>query len=245
MSINSHIPEKHIHGIDTSIAELDVLQSRTVAPAPMPHQFVGTVLDNTAVLLTAPANSLDLGGRFATFEHMKNWISVMQAVHRSFYSSILISVEAGLEFICNEHKLAINSHRKFQTDALLDAIQVCIESSPNIDANAHAALKKLRKQNLPRRPEFSDYLETALKASKLDKNKKTQWRKFFQALSIVRNKVSHSDPSLNETEKTSLRGGGFEDLISEDGSLVTNSLHYSPIATSTLNFFDALQLNKP
>lgn len=77
-------PAKHLQRILEAVDELTAFHSRTAAPAPMPHQFVGTVVDNTVGLLTAPANALDGGARAIRFSDHANWLSLMQAVHRSF-----------------------------------------------------------------------------------------------------------------------------------------------------------------
>ncbi|CAI8804767.1 HEPN_RiboL-PSP domain-containing protein [Pseudomonas sp. IT-P74] len=237
MSTNSHTPENHLHAIDTSIAELKDLERRTIAPASIPHQFIGTMVDNTMVLLTTPANILDQGGRSFSCTGFETWISLMQAVHRSFYSSILLATERALKFICDEQNLEVNSRRKLKHDVLLDIIQANIQNSPA----ASKAVAELKKQNKHNRPDFSDYLECALDATNLDKETIVKWRKFFRALSIARNKASHSNTALTEAEKADLRDGGFALLISDTGIFVTNPRNYAQASILVLDFFDELQ----
>jgi len=71
--------QAHLVAIDAAIASLIALSGRMTAPAPVSHQFIGTIVDNTIVLLTAPGNSLDIGSRSFMFSHTRNWISLMQA----------------------------------------------------------------------------------------------------------------------------------------------------------------------
>jgi hypothetical protein len=239
MPIDNDLAERHILAIDASIAELFDLESRTAEPAPLPHQFIGTVVDNTLTLLTAPANSLDNAGRVVSISDTVNWLSVMQAVHRSFYSSILLAVERGLKSICDQHNVEIDCKRKLTFENLLNIVETETTHSPETTK----ALKELRNLTKSNRPEFSDYLNTALNTTALNKKTKTEWRNFFAGLSIVRNKVSHSDPTLSEIEQSNLRKWGFSPLVSDDGILKINPRHYTQTVNSILDFFDILQKN--
>src|SRR4051794_8685366 len=92
----------HLQRIEEALAMLQSFHARTSAPVPLPHQYVGTIIDNTVALLTAPANALDGGARRIIFDQDRSWLSLMQAVHRSFFSSIHTAVEAGLHTMCAE-----------------------------------------------------------------------------------------------------------------------------------------------
>jgi hypothetical protein len=102
------------------------------------------------------------------------------------------------------------------------------------------AVKNLRRLIRTKRPGFNDYLEGALSAVSLSKEIKKAWRLFFRALSIVRNKASHSDPSLTEAEREILRQGGFNAMVSDTGELKMNTRMYQQVAALILDFFDVL-----
>jgi hypothetical protein len=231
----------HIAAIDAAIAELLALGKRTGAPASIQHQYIGTMVDNTMVLLTAPANSLDSGKRICRFTEMHNWISLMQAVHRSFLSSIQTATEKGLAEYCKANNADVCSRMKDNTEAQLKILEEHVNSTAEIAR----AIKKLRVSNRGMRPAFDDYLETAMGVAKLSKETKKTWRTFFRSLSILRNKVSHSDSLLDENERACLREGGFGKLISADnGQLSMNARMYKEIASYTLDFFDMLLSSK-
>jgi hypothetical protein len=225
----------HLAHIVQAIEDLSKFSTKTTAPAPIPHQFVGTVIDNTTCLLHAPANTLDSGGRFATLED-HNWKSLIAAVHRSFLSSIHLATEASLKHFCEERNIMVSSKIDQNLSEALDKIQRASEKNPEISK----PLKTIRTLSIQRHPCFDDYLETALKISSLTTDKKTEWRKFFLALSTARNKVSHSDSSLSEHNKHILAEGKLEALISATGGLQFNPTQYKPIVELTLNFFDQL-----
>src|SRR2546427_12833516 len=98
---------KHLHRISEAIEELAPLSKAYAAPAPESIQFLGTVVDDTVGLLTAPANAIDGGSRHVTFEKKLNWRSLMQAVHRSFFSDVRTAAEAGLTQICRKYGIEV------------------------------------------------------------------------------------------------------------------------------------------
>ncbi|HAU2062766.1 TPA: hypothetical protein JBK43_14670, partial [Legionella pneumophila] len=103
----------HLQHILTTLEELIIISKKTAAPSDNCFQYIGTIVDNTIGLLTAPANSLDGGNRRISFNDDNNWVSLMQAVHRSFLSSIQTSVERALAESCKiieiKSKKKINS----------------------------------------------------------------------------------------------------------------------------------------
>ena len=227
-------PRTHLEAIEAALRELLSLEPRTKAPAPLPHQFVGTVVDNTIGLLIAPLNALDGGHRTITFSATHNWMSLMQGVHRSFFSSIHLAAEAGLVGLCKERQVPPRSRLQA---AMLGALARIEAGAGHIPA-AHRAIKDLRALLRTYRPGFDDHLEGVLSTVNLSEETKKTWRRFFRALSIVRNKTSHSDPTLTEDEQSRLRGGGFGVMVSQTGDLVANPRMYFQVAGFTLDFLD-------
>jgi len=90
----------HLEHILASLDELLLVSKKTSAPSDNCFQYLGTTVDNTILLLTAPAKILDDGYRRLIFNEDKNWVSLMQEVHRSFFSSIQVAVEKALTEQC-------------------------------------------------------------------------------------------------------------------------------------------------
>lgn len=232
--VNPFDANLHIETIDEAIAELIQFHSRTAAPALLPHQFIGTVIDNTLALLTVPANSLDGGNRIAYFSEINNWRSLIRSIHSSFLSQIHLATERALIVICDEQNLKVQV--AFQS-SLIEAIAQ-IEAHIGNQDSLKDALKVLKAIAQKGRPQFDDYLNTVLSDSNLEKKTKKVWRKFFRALSIARNKTSHSITTLTDGERLELRDGGCAALISESGDLVINPRMYAQIVNHILNFLD-------
>jgi hypothetical protein len=90
------------------------------------------------------------------------------------------------------------------------------------------------------RPNFYDYLNAALGISSIENEQKKMWRKFFDSLTIIRNKSAHSDPTLTENEVQRLKDGGYGILVSADNQVQINPRNYYQIALHTFDFFDEL-----
>ncbi|MCG2585988.1 hypothetical protein [Massilia sp. TS11] len=227
---------RHLQRINESIEELQAFSPRTSAPAPIPHQYIGTIIDNTIGLLTAPANAVDKGSRNVQFAAPSNWLSLMQAVHRSFFSSLMSAVEKGLTHICQTKEIPIKSKQGEKLLAKVSAIQsTCTNAGLEIPE-----LAELEKHFAAFKPTFADHLDSTLEATLLDKEAKKKWRRFFRALSIVRNKASHSDTTLTNAEREDLRSGGCEVMIDERNELVLNPRMYAQAAYFALQFFEEL-----
>ena len=229
------LPDRHLARIDESIRELSDLEVRTSSPAHVSHQYIGTVVDNTIALLTAPANSLDGGHRLVTISDPKNWVSIMQAVHRSFFSSVHLATERALAELCEGRLVTVQSGLALKLDKEISSLLEMIDDDATIQQ-----VRRLKK-SLPRfRSSFDDYLNAVLEWSDLSRERKRSWRKYFGALSIVRNRISHSDPTLSTKEAQSLRDGGCGVMVSNDGSLVVNPRMYKQVASHILDFLDQL-----
>jgi|GEM_PF-6529660 hypothetical protein len=92
-----------------------------------------------------------------------------------------------------------------------------------------------------RAPEFLDYVNSALNASRLSEDRRTFWRKCFDGMRILRNKCSHFDTSLAEHEKTALHDAGLASHIGGDGRVQTQWSDYSSLAQKVLSFSQELE----
>lgn len=218
---------KHLEALDAAIAELLPLSALTAAPAPVQIQYLGTIVENTIVLLTAVANSLDQGGRVAFFTDFPNWISAMQAVHRSFYSSIIIAVEISLRDFCRDQGIEVKNSRLAQAESIVaDLADTLTEKDTRRILRLAAG-----------GPAFKDYVHAVVHRRIAEPERRTVWINFFDALTIVRNKSSHSDVSLSGSERSRLIRGGCEVLVSPDMSLQLNSRNYKQVVDIVLEFY--------
>jgi hypothetical protein len=149
----------------------------------------------------------------------------MQAVHRSFYNTVIIAVEQGLSDICKKEGLAPTSRRAEEAEIIIKRAELERELEDKIRQLAGSRLN------------FSDYLNTVLKEKVSDTKRRKIWNNFFDALGIVRNKVSHSDTSLTPNEIDRLVKGGFSTLVSKTKELQVNTRNYKQIVDFILQFY--------
>lgn len=225
MNASEENRNSHLQHILITLDELLIISKKTSAPADLCFQYIGTIVDNTIGLLTAPANSLDDGNRRISFDEEHNWISLMQAVHRAFLSSVQIAVEKALANDCGS--IEISGEKKIAS--LLK----------ELDGKLTDQQIKLVKSLVPKKPSFNDYLDASLKKSPMSNDRKKIWRKYFKCLSIIRNKVSHSDCSLSSNDRECLVLNGFAPLVMEN-KLQFNSRYYTQICNHLIQFFQDL-----
>ena len=91
---------------------------------------------------------------------------------------------------------------------------------------------------------FRDKLHAVLELTSLSNKDKKIWRNFFIGMTIVRNKVSHSNPTLTKQEQEDFKQGGLKVLVSENGNLQIDPRMYKQFAGCTLDFFDLAHSNK-
>jgi hypothetical protein len=222
--------QRHLKSLDEAIAELAPLAMITAAPASVQCQYVGTIIENTLVMLTGVANSLDRGQRSITFSDFSNWISAMQAVHRSFYSSIIIAVEISLVVLCRDENIEVKSARIAQAESIIGDL------GDSVSQRTRKRIMRLAGGN----PAFMDYVRAVASARIVDSDRRTMWINFFEALNILRNKASHSDSSLSENQRVTLVRGGCEVLVSNDGELQFNSRNYKQLVEFVLRFYQEI-----
>lgn len=216
------------------MTELVHLSPNLSAPkATIQAQYIGTCVDNTLVLLTAIANSIDHGSRSIAFSEYSNWHSAMQAVHRSFYSSIVSCTEKACADFCTTKGIQIDVGR-LQT---VEKINTLI--TDHID-NKQIALRieKQIRSFAGDKPTFLDHINAVIKNTNPIKGRAKIWRGYFTSLNTVRNKSSHSDPTLSNAEADLLKANGFAALVSDTNELHTNTRNYIQICRHILLFFE-------
>ena len=231
----SEIKEQYIKEIDESISELNTLPGKVNEPIKDEIKFMGTILASTICFLSSAANSLDQGCRVKKFDAIEDWSQVISAINRSFYSSIIISTELGLEHFVRKKGGEIKSTFEKQFEDKYKDLSKFMKGE--IKDKCDKLFEKLIKN---KKPIFTDYLNSALKLSTFDDKGKKSIKRFFRALTIVRNKSSHSNPSLSESEKDNLIEGGFCHFISNEGTLRATPKDYYTISMYIIRFFEKL-----
>lgn len=216
---------KHLQRISEAMEELVALHPITAAPAPEPIQYIGTIADNTVGLLATAANSLDGGCRHLVFESERNWLSLMTAVHRSFVSGVHSALERALAHICEERGIEIRISAQRRVKKLAKSLEGKLTQDE----------RKKIESLAPKAPSFSDYLEAVLSISQLKNDRKVMWRRYLVGLSLIRNKVSHSDPSLTSAQVEELKKAGFGTLVST-GELLLNPRSHRQICDHLIQF---------
>lgn len=225
----------HLATLEQTIAELLPVSRMTAAPAPNAYQFVGTMVDNTLTLLLGVTNCLDQGNRSIQFSNFRNWISAMQAVHRSFYSSIIMAVEKSLTEYCLEERIQVKSSRLQDADKLIE------ELSHTLTDKQAKAIRRLAGRD----PQFRDYVDTVLRAKLNDQSRRKTWVKYFDALRVLRNKASHSDVSLSDSERETLMNGECGQFVSAEGTLQTNTTTYKYVLDRIFMFYQDIGIPLP
>lgn len=226
--------ERHIKEIEDTINELNSIPEKVKVPKEE-TKFLGTVLANTISFLSSAANSLDNGKRVKAFNHIDDWGELLKAINRSFFSTIIISTERGLELYISKKGGVIESSQKRTCQKKYDKIRTLLDGDTLVkfDSFVKEVIKNIK-------PTFADYLEEALRLSTFDKKGKRSIRNFFSALTIVRNKSSHSNPSLTENEIERLKEGGLSFFISTSGDLVASHRYYYSLSEYIIGFLQRL-----
>ena len=92
-----------------------------------------------------------------------------------------------------------------------------------------------------RSPEFMDYINSALGASRLNDARRTYWRRYFDAVRILRNKASHFSNALTPHERQTLQDAGLGHHITANDTVQTRPANYAPLAQRVLDFVAELE----
>jgi hypothetical protein len=151
------------------------------------------------------------------------------AINSHFFTSIQMHTEAALSLFCEVKKTEVRSSRRINAESLADSLP--------------GAAPKIRKQVIaiaPKHPEFGDYLSTVFKCCAVGDAEKRTCREWFDALSVLRNKSAHSDPTVNSDnikKLTKVNLGGF---ILGDRVLLSPRL-YRPTSEFIVNFLKSFR----
>jgi hypothetical protein len=151
----------------------------------------------------------------------------VQAVHRYFVSTVQVATERGLRVICDEQEIEVRCALREQAQRIVERLAGKISES---DARRIMGL-------VGKHPHFDDYLNAVMGKAGLTRAEAIPWREFFRALSIIRNKVSHSDTTLTAQDVSRINAGGLSAAIKADGTLGWGPPMYAPVLNRIAQFF--------
>lgn len=198
-------------------------------------QTLGTVIQATTCFLTVAANTLDNGERQLKFSEHQDWKNLMASINRYFYAHVHTAIELQLVEFCRIRNLTIQSTQKRR---LLDKYEEELKSK--VPKDFHPKIEAFLSKNAYDKPSTMDVLNTALTKVNIVNKDKAYFRQFYDALSILRNKSSHSDTALSTSEISRLQQAKLDFLVSDKGELQSKAGHYVIISKMTITCLGAL-----
>jgi hypothetical protein len=233
--------QKYFESAQQAWAQLGELEDRTVVPAPIPHRYVGSAARAVRAMLLGPCH---IAQQFAEAERSADpeliaandthLAQVMLVIDRAFFQMIHTAVQMGLETVCETEGWSVQNSQARQLNGIIARLREKDQKGRFGDE-----LKQLTRMR-PKFPRFDDYLETVLKRKEMPEQFTGMARRYFIALSILRNKCSHTDVRLTDAERKRLRDGGFGAVISDDGELIAGPKLFPQVVDHVLHFFDAV-----
>jgi hypothetical protein len=218
----------HVQELENTVAQFTELSRQFSNQKKAGINYLGAVVDNTAASVVSAYNALSDNPKRIVFTHHSNWFNYMGTVHRNFFTNLLAHTEQGVKEFCQQHSLSVSDKR----ERFLKQINKTFGESPRSDRQ----LKKLV-SFVDASPEFSDYITAA--TSILGQERKSYWRRKFDALNVLRNKSSHSNSELTATQISKLIHGGFGAQVGGEGILMNTRL-YQPLILEIVDFFKEL-----
>ncbi len=230
--------ENHIKKLKESIVNLQGIEKILVKKNPN-HSFLYSVIGNAGSGMIELLLYLEGKNPYYNQFDDKFYNNRQATMHRVFFGDLHVAVEEGLRKIITEQKLTIITSKVLMANNIVNKISSKLSDMTAIKHEL-TEIKKLASNH----PTFNDYLNTVLNHIKRLSNKyKKASRVYFDGLSIIRNKVSHSDMSLTDIEKQKLKNAKLGNAISKDGLLQMTFEGYKFLVGDVIRFFDTLYAN--
>ena len=231
-----HLKEKNpfIEKLKISIVDLQKLQKVLLIKNPV-YLFLNPVFGNVIASMVDLLAYFERKNPYYT-DFDETFFNNRQAgMHRAFFTDLHVTTEEGLREIIDKNNFRVVISKQKLAEKIVKNIKQSLKNTKNID-------KELEKINDlgGNFTTFNDYLNAVLKNIPLDKQYKLACRVYFDALNIIRNKVSHSDMSLSEKEKEKLIKAKFKNAISPKGELQMTFEGYKLLLIDIIKFFDTL-----
>ncbi len=158
------------------------------------------------------------------------------SMHREFLRELHTNIEDGLSQIVEQKQFPLLITKEEQAKSIVESIKQKLGDTTII----RTELKKILRLG-GMFPTFNDYLNTVIENIPLPETYRHECRMYFDAFSIVRNKMSHSDMTLSESEKEKLITAKFGKIIAPDGKGMQMTFEgYKLLIGDAIRFFDQL-----
>jgi hypothetical protein len=225
--------EEEIKSLDVALLNLASLEKELGAKFEL--RTLGTVVQGTICFLTIAVNTLDEGQRKLKFTKKDDWNNLMAFINRAFYANLHTAIEVELLEFCSRKNIEVGltQRRKW-----IEEFEQTLK--PKIPSSLTAEIESFIQKILPERPSTLDILNSALKETQFSKEDKKYFRNLYGALSVLRNKSSHSDISLTDGDKLKLENAQLTFLVTSSGTLQSQPGHYSHLAKMVSLFLERL-----
>jgi hypothetical protein len=172
---------------------------------------------------------------YPTFK-MGSFNNRLRKMHRNFLTDLHQNTETGLIRIIKKQKIKVKVNKKEALKSLIAKIKRQLLYSRKLKT-INPELEKILKLTAPK-PSFNDNLNAVLEnISGISDIEKQQSRNYFDAINILRNKVSHPNSNLTRREKDKLIQAKLGRAISKNGKLIWMFEFYEPILADIIKFF--------
>ncbi len=235
MSLNR---DTYLREVARLILALNELDKRTLYDSSIYHRLIGSVVESIKCFLAGIANSLDESvdpekAFKATYIDDEDLSNVIKLSHRTYLNQLHATCSRVFKEFCVNFKIEVSNSIKLGIEKKAERLK------EELPTDFHIKIDDFVVKLLPKYPQFNDYLESIFKFKELSKEVKSNWRKFFNGFSLLRNKVSHESSVLTQNEIQVIRESGIGVKLSENEFLV-NFRIYNELAISVLDFIDIM-----
>lgn len=227
-----------IEKLKKSINTLQTLQILLRKKNP-PHEMLYPVIVNAVIGMTNALLYLEEKHPYMLSFNEDFFNNLQVTMHITFFSDLHTGTEECLAQIIKNKGFVIKVNKLEQAKSIIKSIERKTNNSSGIKND----LKKIRNL-VSKNPTFNDFLNTVLNNSPgLSETYKKECRLYFDALSIIRNKVSHSRTALTENEKARLTSAKFKTAIDKGGNLQMTFEGYIHLIDDVVRFLDTIHAN--
>lgn len=202
--------------------------------------FLAPCLENAIYAMTCSLAYADKKNSLLPKFRVKYFKNRQITMHRTFLSDLHTNTEEGLRRIIKSQRFRVENSGRNKIEGIIDKIKTktgTIDLTDQIESLSRLAST---------RHSFPDYLDCVLKnISGLRDQYRKDARLYFEALSIARNKVSHSDMTFTDAEQEKLRIAKLSKMIDVRGRLQMTFEGYKLLLGDVIRFFDNLYANLP
>jgi hypothetical protein len=202
-----------------------------------PARRLGSVIRATAAMLVAPIHIAKpdsiVIARPENFD--TDYRGLLLSLFRCALTGAHIYFEESLLEWCNERNIAIPTSQYDTWVSLMSELE-----EAKLSPQGKKKMRRLRPNN---KPSSQDIATAAL--SVLSKDRRKVWQDFLDAVAIIRNKLSHSQPATSPSDQERLRKADMGNIIAPSGELILDPSIILNVIQKLLKFFDEIDRARP